>query len=35
LIYGKPDLLIPDPKTDPEGYKKALGNRPANQELHN
>lgn len=28
FIYGKEDMLIPDPKTDPEGYKKALGNRP-------
>jgi NADH-quinone oxidoreductase subunit I len=35
LIYGKPDLLIPDPKTDPEAYQKALGNRRTNQELHN
>ena len=25
FIYGKEDLLIPNPKTDPEGYKKALG----------
>ncbi|MEO5985171.1 MAG: NADH-quinone oxidoreductase subunit NuoI [Ferruginibacter sp.] len=27
FIYNKQDLLIPDPKEDPEGYKKALGNR--------
>src|ERR1700760_5160252 len=27
FIYGKEDLLIPDPVTDPEGYKKARGNR--------
>lgn len=27
LIYGKPDLLIPHPKENPEEYKKALGNR--------
>jgi NADH-quinone oxidoreductase subunit I len=27
LIYGKPDLLIPHPKEEPEAYKKALGNR--------
>src|SRR5689334_25444105 len=27
FIYKKEDLLIPDPKTDPEGYKKALGHR--------
>ncbi|MCU0404002.1 MAG: NADH-quinone oxidoreductase subunit NuoI [Chitinophagaceae bacterium] len=27
FIYGKNDLLIPDPKTDPEGYAKAAGGR--------
>ena len=27
FIYGKPDLLIPNVKEDPEGYKKALGNK--------
>ena len=27
FIYKKEDLLIPDPKEDPEGYKKALGHR--------
>ena len=27
FIYGKPDLLIPNPKEDPEAYKKALGNK--------
>jgi NADH-quinone oxidoreductase subunit I len=27
FIYGKPDLLIPDPKKEPELYQKALGNR--------
>ena len=27
FIYGKDDLLIPHPKTNPEEYKKALGNR--------
>ena len=27
FIYGKEDLLIPHPKTNPEEYKKALGNR--------
>lgn len=27
FIYNKQELLIPNPKTDPEGYKKALGNR--------
>ena len=25
LIYGKEDLLIPDPKTDPEGFARARG----------
>src|SRR5678810_257130 len=27
FIYKKEDLLIPDPKEDPEGYQKALGHR--------
>jgi NADH-quinone oxidoreductase subunit I len=27
FIYGKNDLLIPNPKTDPEGYAKARGTR--------
>src|SRR3954463_14517044 len=27
FIYSKEELLIPHPKEDPEGYKKALGNR--------
>lgn len=27
FIYGKNDLLIPDPKTDPEGHAKAAGGR--------
>jgi NADH-quinone oxidoreductase subunit I len=27
FIYGKDDLLIPDPKTDAEAYAKAKGNR--------
>ena len=31
FIYGKEDLLIPNPKTDPEAYKKALGNRAKNR----
>jgi NADH-quinone oxidoreductase subunit I len=31
FIYGKEDLLIPNPTTDPEGYKLALGNRAKNQ----
>lgn len=29
FIYKKEDLLIPDPITEPEKYKKALGERPA------
>jgi NADH-quinone oxidoreductase subunit I len=29
FIYKKEDLLIPHPVTQPEEYKKALGNRPA------
>ena len=32
LIYGKPDLLIPHPKEQPEEYKKALGNRARTRE---
>ncbi|HSK12711.1 MAG TPA: NADH-quinone oxidoreductase subunit NuoI [Phnomibacter sp.] len=34
FIYGKDDLLIPDPKTDPDGFAKAAGGRvrlPENQ----
>lgn len=27
FIYGKPDLLIPHPKENPEAYEKALGDR--------
>lgn len=27
FIYKKEDLLIPDPVKDPEGYKKALGDK--------
>jgi NADH-quinone oxidoreductase subunit I len=27
FIYGKPDLLIPNPKEEPELYAKAAGNR--------
>jgi NADH-quinone oxidoreductase subunit I len=27
FIYNKQDLLIPNPKENPEAYKKALGNR--------
>ncbi|KYP16150.1 NADH-quinone oxidoreductase subunit NuoI [Flavihumibacter sp. CACIAM 22H1] len=27
FIYGKNDLLIPDPKTEPELYRKAVGER--------
>ncbi|MGH2565523.1 MAG: NuoI/complex I 23 kDa subunit family protein [Ginsengibacter sp.] len=29
FIYKKEDLLIPNPLTQPEEYKKALGDRPA------
>lgn len=29
FIYKKEDLLIPDPKTEPEKYQKALGERAA------
>jgi NADH-quinone oxidoreductase subunit I len=29
FIYGKNELLIPNPKTDPEGFAKAKGNRIA------
>lgn len=35
LIYGKNDLLIPDPVTQPEEYKKALGNRANQKEQAN
>jgi len=28
FIYKKEDLLIPNPKEDPEAYTKALGDRP-------
>ena len=27
FIYGKPDLLIPHPKENPEAYKEAVGKR--------
>ncbi|OQY96120.1 MAG: NADH-quinone oxidoreductase subunit I [Sphingobacteriales bacterium UTBCD1] len=29
FIYKKDDMLIPNPLTEPETYKKALGERPA------
>ena len=29
FIYNKQDLLIPDPKTEPEAFAKARGNRSA------
>ena len=32
FIYGKPDLLIPDPVTEPELYKKAVGERGVSRE---
>lgn len=31
FIYKKDDLLIPHPKLDPEGYRKALGGKKARQ----
>jgi NADH-quinone oxidoreductase subunit I len=31
FIYGKDDLLIPNPKTDPEGYTKAKGTIPQSE----
>jgi NADH-quinone oxidoreductase subunit I len=31
FIYGKQDLLIPNPKEDPDAYREALGNRAKNQ----
>ena len=34
FIYGKPDLLIPHPLQDPEGFKKARGTRAAHPEGH-
>ena len=33
FIYTKDDLLIPHPQNDPEGYKKALGNRPKKDQV--
>ena len=35
LIYGKPDLLIPNPLEQPEEYKQALGNRANKQTQEN
>jgi NADH-quinone oxidoreductase subunit I len=32
FIYGKDDLLIPDPTKDPEGYEKAAGGRVRQEE---
>lgn len=34
FIYGKEDLLIPNPKTDAEEYKKALGRRARQPQGH-
>src|SRR5690242_17347675 len=34
FIYGKQDLLIPDPKTDPEGFARAKGSRIKNPQGH-
>lgn len=33
FIYNKSDLLIPDPKTDPQGFAKARGNRAKKEEV--
>lgn len=35
FIYGKPDLLIPNPKENPEAYQQALGNRAGKSGLEN
>src|SRR5215204_876586 len=35
FIYKKEELLIPHPKTNPEEYKKALGNRAKNKQQQN
>lgn len=35
FIYGKPDLLIPHPKENPEAYQQALGNRAKKGGLEN
>ena len=35
FIYGKDDLLIPNPKDNPGEYWKAVGNRKANKEQSN
>ena len=34
FIYNKQDLLIPNPKEDPEAYKKALGNRASRKPVN-
>ncbi len=34
FIYKKEDLLIPDPKKDPEGFAKARGNRATQPDGH-
>lgn len=34
FIYKKEDLLIPDPKKDPEAYAKALGSRKPKQKIN-
>ena len=34
FIYGKEDMLIPNPKTDPEGFEKARGSRAKHPEGH-
>ncbi len=35
FIYKKEDLLIPNPQTDPEGFKKAQGERNKQQQTQN
>lgn len=34
FIYGKPELLIPNPKTDPEAFAKARGKRASQPQGH-
>ncbi len=34
FIYGKDDLLIPNPVTEPEAYQKALGGRVVKEMTH-
>jgi NADH-quinone oxidoreductase subunit I len=34
FIYKKDELLIPHPKTNPEAYAKAVGNKPKREKLN-